>query len=651
MVKPEIIQRILDTAQIDEVIQDFVSLKKRGTNLMGLCPFHNEKTPSFVVSPAKGIFRCFGCGKAGNSVKFVMEHEAISYVEALRYLAGKYQIPFETREATPEEQQEQHERDSMLIVNQFAASYFSQYLTTEDRGIAVGMSYFKERGFRFDIIHKFQLGFCPEGFDEFSQHALKTGYKKEYLVKTGLTIEKDNRFYDRFSGRVMFPIHSLSGKVIAFGGRTLRTDKNTAKYLNSPESEVYHKSQTLYGIFFARQAIMKHDKCFLVEGYTDVLSMHQAGIENVAASSGTALTREQIRLIRRFTPNITILYDGDAAGIKASLRGIDLVVAEGMNVRVVLLPEGHDPDSFCRQHTASEALDYIAANETDFIGFKTRLLIDEADKDPMRRSALISDILQTIALIPDEVLRAVYIKECSRLLSMEEGVIYSQINRILKKRSDDSGRRTAPEIRTSPLTSEPELQTGNQSCHPIERELLRVLINYGNDPLYTHYDNSATGLCLNEDEVMPVATYIIEAIEKEKDDLTFDNPVYRAFYDTLCSYFVENRTVDDKMLSLHPDETISTLAAELLSRPYQLSKIWNKWDNIISTREIELKESVPKLILDYKSRKVRLLIESLSNRLKERLSEAEETEILTRLVGLRQLQSILAKELGNRVII
>jgi DNA primase len=437
MIDQATVERIHEASKFVEVVSEFVTLKKRGVNYIGNCPFHNEKTPSFTVSPSKEIFKCFGCGKGGNSVHFIMEHESISYVEALRYLANKYHIEIQEKELSPEEISLHTDRESMLVLNSYAQKYFSTILHQHQEGKSIGLTYFKERGFRQDIIDKFQLGYCLEERDAFTKEALKNGYKKEYLVKTGLTFEGDNNYFaDRFRGRVMFPVHSLSGKVVAFGGRVLKTEAKTAKYLNSPESEIYHKSNELYGIYFAKQSIVKSDCCYLVEGYTDVISMHQAGIENVVASSGTALTAGQIRLIRRFSTNITVIYDGDAAGIKASIRGIDLLLEEGMNVKVLLLPDGEDPDSFARKQNASELIAYINQNQTDFIGFKTKLLLEDAGKDPVKKALLITDIVKSIAIIPDNIIRSVYVRECSKMLDIEESVLYNEINRISKNKKE-----------------------------------------------------------------------------------------------------------------------------------------------------------------------------------------------------------------------
>ena len=431
MIDQQTVDRILDTANIVEVVSDFVTLRRRGANYVGLCPFHDEKTPSFSVSPARGICKCFSCGKGGNSVHFVMEHEQMSYYEALKYLARKYNIEIQEKPLTNEEKQRQTDRESMLIVNEFAQEFFSTNLLEHSEGRSIGLSYFRERGFGEEIIKKFGLGYSLEKRDSLAQEALRRGYQKKYLVKTGLCLEsQQGTLYDRYKGRVIFPIHSLSGKVIAFGGRILKKDEKAAKYVNSPESEVYHKSDVLYGIYHAKQSIVKNGFCYLVEGYTDVLSMHQAGIENVVASSGTALTPGQIRLIHRFTDNITVLYDGDAAGIKASLRGIDLILQEGMNIKVVLLPDGDDPDSFSKKQSAADFTAYIRSHETDFIRFKTNLLLEDAGNDPIKRAALVADIVRSIAIVPDNILRSIYVQDCARLLAVDEKMLLREVNSI-----------------------------------------------------------------------------------------------------------------------------------------------------------------------------------------------------------------------------
>lgn len=436
MIDQATIDRILDAAQIVDVVSEFVTLRRRGVNYIGLCPFHNEKTPSFSVSPSKGLCKCFSCGKGGNVVHFIMEHEQLSYYEALKWLAKKYNIEIKERELTEEEKQAHSLRESLFVVNQFAAEYFQDILYNNIDGQRIGMTYLRGRGFRDDIIKKFQLGYSTDSHDALAKEAIRKGYKEDFLVKTGLCYRKDDgSLRDRFWGRVIFPVHTLSGKVVAFGGRVLsaQTKNVQMKYVNSPESEIYHKSRELYGIYFAKQAIVRQDRCFLVEGYTDVISMHQSGIENVVASSGTALTSEQIRMIHRFTNNITILYDGDGAGIKASIRGIDMLLEEGMNIKVCLLPDGDDPDSFARKHNATDYQAYINEHEVDFIRFKTNLLMEEAGKDPIKRASLISSIVRSISVIPDAIVRSVYIRECSQLLQMEEKILVEATAKLIEQ--------------------------------------------------------------------------------------------------------------------------------------------------------------------------------------------------------------------------
>ena len=461
MIDQATIDRILDTAQIVDVVSEFVTLRKRGVNYIGLCPFHNEKTPSFSVSPSKGLCKCFSCGKGGNVVHFIMEHEQLTYYEALKWLAKKYNIEIKEKELTAEEKQNQNLRESLFVVNQFAATYFQDILYHNIDGQRIAMTYFRQRGFRDDTIKKFQLGFCTESHNAFATTAIKKGYKEEFLVKTGLCIKRDDgSLRDRFWGRVIFPVHTLSGKVVAFGGRVLNaaTKNVQMKYVNSPESEIYHKSRELYGIFYAKQAIVRQDRCFLVEGYTDVISMHQSGVENVVSSSGTALTYEQIRLIHRFTNNITVLYDGDGAGIKASIRGIDMLLEEGMNIKVCLLPDGDDPDSFARKHNATDFQAYINDNEVDFIRFKTNLLMEEAGKDPIKRAELITSIVKSISVIPDAIIRSVYIKECSQLLKMEEKILVEATAKLIEKAREEK----AKEAQRKKYREEHQLQSHQQ---------------------------------------------------------------------------------------------------------------------------------------------------------------------------------------------
>ncbi len=632
MIDPATIERIYDAADIVDVVKDFVVLKKRGANYIGLCPFHNEKTPSFSVSSTKGIFKCFGCGKGGNSVNFIMEQEHLTYVESLKYLAKKYHIEIEERELTQEEQQQQNDRESLMVVSAFAQRYFSETLIQNPEGKAVGLSYFHERGFREDIIKKFELGYCPDQRDSFSQAALKAGYKKEFLEKTGLSIVKENSIFDRFSARVMFPIHSLSGKVVGFGGRTLRTDKNVAKYLNSPESEIYHKSRILYGIFQARKAIEQSDKCFLVEGYTDVLSMHQAGIENVVASSGTSLTPDQIRLIKRFTPNVTVLYDGDDAGIKASLRGIDLILEEGLNVKVLLLPDKEDPDSFSKKVSNAELQKFIKDNERDFISFKTLLLLDDAKNDPVKKANLISEVVRSVSVIPDPITRSVYLRECSSLLKVDESILYRQLNKI--RINPAAALPVADLIQTS------ELETN-------EKEIARLLIMYGNYEVAVE-KNAETG----EQQVITVAQIIIEDLLGDEQHLV--HPIYSLIFDE-CAFLLHNKLpISEKHFIQHPIEIISKVAADILSSQRQLSKIYAKNEIYVETEDLKLNKIISDTLKTFKSKKIKIAIKEAT----ERLINAEKTEIeedkediLRELDHLNSIRSNLSKSLGNRIII
>src|SRR5512133_2896730 len=483
MIDHSTIERIFDAAQITEVVQEFVSLKKRGVNYLGLCPFHNEKTPSFTVSPAKGIFKCFGCGKGGNAVNFIMEHEHLSYPESLRWVAKKYNIEIEEKEASAEEIQKQNERESLLVVTQYASKQFTENLFHGHEGMALGLSYFRERGFRDDILRKFEVGYCNERRDDFTKKAIGAGYKSEYLVMSGLTIDKEEYVFDRFAGRIMFPIHSLSGQVLGCGGRIIKTDPKAAKYVNTPETEIYHKSRIVYGIFQARQAITKEDRCDLVEGYTDVLSMHEAGVENVVASSGTALTQEQIRLIKRFTPNITMLYDGDQAGVKASVRGTDMVLEEGMNVRIVLLPPAEDPDSYSKKVSNADFKKYLSENETDFIRFKTKLLLDESKSDPVRRANLVREVVRSIAVIPDQINRTIYVKECSMLLGMPEEIVLDEVMKLRKQQTFRD--RNAWPVRDDivPAQAPAPQKKKEETAYYSEKEIIRMLLRYGTEVL------------------------------------------------------------------------------------------------------------------------------------------------------------------------
>ena len=533
MIDRETVDRIYAAANIVDIIGEYVTLKRKGVNYQACCPFHNEKTPSFVVSPSKGVYKCFGCGKGGNAVTFLMEHENITYPEALKMVAKRYGIEVKEKEMSEEEVRRNDDRESMFALNGWAADYFANYLHHETEGMSVGMAYFRQkRGMTDATIKKFGLGFCPARGDRMSKDALAAGYKKEFLVSTGLSLEResDGSLYDRFRDRVIFPVHNISGRIVAFGGRTLRTDKTVAKYQNSPESEIYSKKRELYGLYFAKKAIQQLDFAIMVEGYTDVISMHQAGVENVVSSSGTSLTTEQIRLLNRFTKNITVIYDGDSAGIHASLRGIDMILREGMNVRVVLLPEPEDPDSFARAHTAAEVQEYIRANEQDFLAFKAKLLLEAAQGDPIRKAALIADMVQSIAQIPDPIQRSVYIKECARIMDIDENILISEVAR---KRMTTSGDRETDDFLRRQTTlrqreaPQPEVEFVKQveagsSFEALEREIVKYLLKYGHCSF--DFKEGRTMVACNVAEVI--------FLELDSDGLTFRNPLYNSILAT-----------------------------------------------------------------------------------------------------------------------
>lgn len=648
MIDQVTIDRIVETASIVEVVSDFVKLRKAGSNFTGLCPFHNEKTPSFMVSPARGIFKCFGCGKGGNSVHFIMEHEHLSYYESLKLLAKKYHIEFQEKELTPEDIKQKNETESLLIVSAFAQKYFTDYLHTQPEGKAVGLSYFKERGFRDDIIQKFQLGYSPSQRDAFSTEALRKGYKMEYLLKSGLCIAgNENRYFDRFSDRVMFPIHNLMGRVIGFGGRILKTNEKTAKYLNSPESEIYHKSKILYGLFHAKRSIIQLDKCFLVEGYTDVLSMHQAGIENVVASSGTSLTVEQIRLIKRFTSNVTILYDGDPAGIKASIRGIDLILEEGLNVKVLLLPDNDDPDSYSRKHTASEMLKYIELNEKDFISFKAALLLNESKGDPVKKASFLNDMVKSIAVIPDTISRRVYIKECSRITEFDEAVLYSEVSKLRNRLYNDQIKREKLEAeREISQTAPSTLEKVPEEKFSFEREIIRLLFNYG----------ERVAFMLQEDEHIPPRDYrIAEFVVNEFsiDLMIFEHPVYRKVFEEYKNFLKEGQIPEERYFIHHTDSEIQQLAVDLLSRNYDLSRIWTKADTYVSTEEDVLDQVLFKAVNSFKNQKIMDALEKANHDLKK-IKPGEDPEkvsgLMHQIMFLTNYKKRLFKTLGDRII-
>lgn len=642
MIEQATINRIIDTANIVEVVGDFVTLRRRGSNYMACCPFHEEKTPSFSVSPSKGIFKCFGCSKAGNSVTFIMEHEHLNYVDALRYLAKKYGIEVEEKEETAEDIIRKNDRESMMIVSAFAQQFFVEQMKTKE-GEAIGLSYFEERGFSRTTIKKFELGYAPENRSALVDAARNAGYKDEYLLKAGLCFQRheDGVLMDRFAGRVIFPIHSLSGRVIAFGGRTLRTDKKVAKYVNSPESEIYLKRNNLYGIFFAKQSISRLDKCYLVEGYTDVISMFQSGIENVVASSGTSLTTEQIKLIARFTKNVTVLFDGDAAGIKASLRGIDMLLEEGMNIKVTLLPDGDDPDSFAKKHKADELISILNSNEQDFITFKANLLLGDVANDPLKKSEVILDIVRSIAIIPEMITRTLYVKECSTIMDIEEEVLRIQIAKLRKERLTAKKTKSEDTSQNEVVNLPQETKVipafvSNLYCEEQEKELLVFILKNGRDPLFKVENSEGETVIIHVDE------YIISDLKN--DELEFENLHYRQIFEEYDRILKENNTEPHKYFFNHENPKISNLTINLMSDEHTLSKIWDNTRNLFS-----LQNAVPKALAVYKSKIINMAISSLNEELKDATNPEEQNSLIEKIVFLHE-QRVFFSSLLQRVI-
>jgi DNA primase len=627
MISRATIDKIYQVAIIEEVVGEFVHLKRSGSAYKGLSPFANEKTPSFFVVPAKGIYKDFSSGKGGNVIDFLMQHEKLSYPEALRWLAAKYQIDIEEDQQSDEQLQEKSEREQLSVVTEFAARYFQQQLIEGEEGRAIGLSYFHERGFRDDIIQKFQLGYCPDKWDAMTQAALEQQYQLSYLVKAGLTRERDGKIYDFFRGRVMFPIHNISGKVIAFGGRTLKAEKDIAKYFNSPESELYLKSNVLYGLHLAKNAIVKHDMCYLVEGYTDVVSMHQAGVENVVASSGTSLTEGQIRLIRRYTPNITILYDGDSAGIKASFRGIDMILKEGMNVRVLLFPDGDDPDSFSRKHSSEEIQAFITSNARDFISFKTSLLLEEVGNDPVKRAALIRNMVESIALIPDGISRSVYVQECSRLMGMSEQVLLQELNKVIvtnfKKEKKSDVPEEIPVLDELPADGVPQESLGNFSIEHQEKDLIRILLHYGEKPIDITIVNEDGH---EEKHPVSVAEYIISNLES--DDIVLESPVYANIYSEYVQLIGKETLPQATDFTQHHDQQISGESSAILISPYSLSDNWQRHFIYPETEDMQLRKAAKDCVFRLKLKRIQRIIIDLTQELEAAVHDHDKYDAL-----------------------
>ena len=700
MIDRQTVDRILDAANIVDVVSDFVTLKRAGANLKGLCPFHDDRTPSFMVSPSKNICKCFACGEGGTPVHFIMKHEQLSYPDALRYLAKKYHIEIKEREQTDEEKAEQSERESLFVVNEWANEWFQKQMNDTVDGRAVGLAYFRQRGFRDDLIKKFQLGFCPDKYDAQWQAAKAEGFNEDYILKTGLCIRNEQgKTYDRFRNRVIFPIHTISGKVVGFGGRVLdsRTKGVSIKYQNSPESVIYSKKHELYGLFFAKKAIVKEDLCYLVEGYTDVMAMHQQGVENVVSSSGTALTHEQIRAIHRFTENICVIYDGDAAGIKASQRGIDMILAEGMNVKLLLLPDGEDPDSFARKHSATEYQQYLAEHQVDFIRFKTDLLLQEVQGDPIKLSRLVNNIVESLAVIPDEITRTFYIKETSQMLNLEERIITSAVVKVRKKMRERAASERASSERPASTEGESTPQGGDtgiasaegykspaqgeEERHAItpaggvdelpdsaflptlpgemsagrstsseehiiqtERLLVQMLVRHGEKVMGDAEDEQG------ETHPLSVIDYIYYTLQD--DNLQFRHPLHQRILQEAVQHASDEDFRCTRYFENHPDETISTLAIDLAHDKETLSKVHSKGITIPPEEE-RLGELLPHLMIDYKLAIVDECLRHIQQELRNPevlKNKAQLQRLLKEFQETKEAQKELGRQAGDRVL-
>ena len=681
MINKETIDRIMDATHIEEVVGEFVSLKKRGANHIGCCPFHNEKTPSFYVSPSKGIFKCFGCGKSGNAVGFLMEHEHYTYPEALRYLARKYNIPIEEEEMTQEQKERQNERDSLFHVSEFAQKYFADLLFNDEMGRAIGLSYFHQRGMSDEIIKTFGLGYCKDQWSDFTDHARQNGYSDQVLDKTGLTIFKeDGKTYDRFRGRVMFPIFSISGRVMGFSGRILSKEKQAAKYVNSPDSDIYNKSHILYGLFQAKNAISKADKCYLVEGNVDVVSMHQSGVCNTVASCGTSLTIEQIRLIKRYTPNVTVLYDGDSAGIKAALRAVNLLFEEGMHVRVVLFPDGEDPDSYAQKYGSTQLQEYLATHEENFVKFKTRVLLDDVQNDPIRKTQVLKEIVHTIALVPDMLERQEYIRQTAFKLHMSEQILTQEL---AKTMAGNAQRAWKEENRRQQQAQQQQSSTAAQSAEPTpnlppplmpdaddydlspiasshtapvqilptqhpaeaqEKHLIALLLNYGSRQVSIQVLN-------DNDEPTEVMTTIAEVIVDEvcTDELQFDNPTYQRIFDLFRqSVYQQQPLPDANLFAMHHDSLLRNTALSLMINAYSISKQWYEKKHIaVPQIDTHLKEDLDQSILTFKQKKIDQKLEANSFQLRECKNDDDMMILLSERQHLTNLRKTICDKLGR----
>lgn len=657
MISKETIEKVFDQARVEEVIGDFVQLKRSGSNMKGLSPFVNEKSPSFMVSPVKQIWKDFSSGKGGNSVTFLMEHEHFTYPEAIKYLANKYGIEVEETIVTNEDLEQANEKESMYLVSEFARDYFHKTMLNTDEGQAIGLSYFKERGFTKDTIEKFQLGYSPDSWDAFTKEALGKAYKLEYLEKTGLTIVKqeDGKTFDRFKGRVMFPIQSMSGRVLGFGGRILTNDKKAAKYLNSPESEIYHKSKVLYGIFQAKQAIAKQDTCYLVEGYTDVIQFNQSGIENVVASSGTALTPDQIRLVNRLTNNITVLFDGDAAGLRASIRGIDLILEAGMNVKVCSFPDGEDPDSFAKNNSYDVLKQYLDENSKDFIQFKADLLVKEANNDPIKKAELIRDMVNSISKISDFIKREIYIKECSRIMDITEEVIRNTLAQIEKKDVSDANKKFTEEKKAF------EVHKNNENLQPakidilyeLEQKIIEILLVNGSeteDFTETFLAEDETGNLAEVKETNAYKIYEKIYLALQEDEIELSNPIFKTIYTDIINYYNQNIEFEiDKYISQTSPEIANKITSILMLEERDILHKWESRKIVVEKKNINLAQSVTETILSYRWYLLNKVIEENKNNITADVT-VDNTEILTTIKDYLSLTTVIAKNLGRVMV-
>lgn len=659
------IDKIIDASRVEDVIGDFITLKKRGANLLGLCPFHGEKSPSFTVSPAKGIYKCFGCGKSGTAVNFIMDHDSLTYPEALKYLANKYGIEVIEKEVSVEEKAQQNEKESLFIVMQYAQKYYTDLLLNDDMGRSIGLGYFVERGFRQGIIDKFLLGYSSEERRKFSETAVKNGYKPEYLVKTGMSILSNNHvegspitvsdIFDRYTGRVMFPIHNISGKVIGFGGRILTSDKKLAKYINSPQTDIYDKSKTLYGLFQAKKQIIQDDNCYLVEGYTDVISMHQSGIENVVASSGTSLTVEQIKLVHRFTKNITILYDGDVAGIKASFRGIDLILEEGMNVRVLLFPDGDDPDSYSKKVTNEAFKEFIKSNSKDFISFKTSLLYKEVEHDPIKRAELIKDIVESISVIPDAINRSVYVKECSKLMDISEQILQIEINKLIRKKTGkqpsgkpfdsaqgDRNNGGYPEAPPEDYFEEEKPQ--DLILDHEEKELLRMMMQFGNVLVDVEAEDTDSE---QQSFQLTVCEFVI--FELWRDNLQFINPIYQMVLDEFHHELEAGNIPTMQTFTHHQNPAVSQMAINIASFSETVSYKWEKLGVVIPQEIHLIKKGIEHQLFSLKEKRLNIILKDAKELIKT-ADPFENQNVYEFVILLENQKKRVNKILGRTVI-